>query len=602
MAEHHIYLVSNDEDLSASFSKIMEANGAYAITRLGDGKEALRQLRKEGAPDLIVAEFDLPEMDGLQLCYRIRNSDVTKNIPFIFITEQKEQMTEGLKAGADDFISKPLQDEEVGVKIEALFRRMDKSRQLASEYRGSLGEYRLDEVLRICHQRSISGELILQNQNTHGKITLSGGDIVDVQLPDMNMNEALDELRNWEEGLFVIHTEQDMLHTGFRKQQTDTDASKDDKGLNRAVQISEGVWWVGYFDGQRRQLYNVYLRRFQNEDRKINALIDPGSALHFKKLAAKIADVIGNIAKINLYAVHSPFPESVINSMFIRNANPKAVMITSREHWRHIRHLDIPEKSVKLVEQFKDFTSRFITGHKLQFIEIPFCPHAGSFMTYDPDQRVLFSGMLFSSGKAAQLRQQLYYEDIHWRSMQRFHFRQMPGSRELRNALALVQQLQPRPLLIAPMFGPLLRGSWIDTVLERLLYLPTRMDSENSSSEKLINDYQSLCNEMIVYSHSHIPIDQVKQKLRSNPAVMGLTDVQEGEIVRLYGHPQKAFEQMILALCEGESVEVRNQIKSEAMQRCHTNGLPAPKLNWEGEQTLTDMPSDLFENNDSNAP
>lgn len=93
----------------------------YVCTKVLDGKAALAQL-KEKAFDIALIDIMLPELNGWDLCKQIRSKS---DIPIIMVTarEQKKDIVRGLKLGADDYITKPIHEEELLARMEALLRR-----------------------------------------------------------------------------------------------------------------------------------------------------------------------------------------------------------------------------------------------------------------------------------------------------------------------------------------------------------------------------------------------------------------------------------------------------------------------------------------------
>ena len=152
-----ILLVDDEEAILFSLQRIMELSGEFEILTALNGKEALKRIKRM-IPDLILSDIAMPEMDGLELCRKIRANEITRNIPFIFLTAKRDLMIDGFKAGGDDFIIKPFTFDEVMVKIEAMFRRVRQSQEQANQIKGELKEYGLDQVLKICakkkHQRN----------------------------------------------------------------------------------------------------------------------------------------------------------------------------------------------------------------------------------------------------------------------------------------------------------------------------------------------------------------------------------------------------------------------------------------------------------------
>ena len=93
-------------------------NGAYQIVYARNGAEGL-EIAAEQMPDLILTDLMMPEMDGYELCRRVRESEVLNHIPIIIITAKsggKERVC-GLEVGADAYLEKPFNAEELNIRI-----------------------------------------------------------------------------------------------------------------------------------------------------------------------------------------------------------------------------------------------------------------------------------------------------------------------------------------------------------------------------------------------------------------------------------------------------------------------------------------------------
>ncbi|WP_249871659.1 response regulator transcription factor [Oceanobacillus saliphilus] len=101
----------------------------YVCTKALGAKEALSYLEEE-VFDMILLDVMMPEMNGWELCKKIRSFT---DVPIIMVTarEQKEDIVKGLKLGADDYITKPINEEELLARMEALLRRIKPSRQIS---------------------------------------------------------------------------------------------------------------------------------------------------------------------------------------------------------------------------------------------------------------------------------------------------------------------------------------------------------------------------------------------------------------------------------------------------------------------------------------
>ncbi|MBC5737959.1 response regulator transcription factor [Lawsonibacter faecis] len=116
-------LVLEDEANIRSFVVINLKRAGYEAIEAGTGEEALSQLRRN--PDIKVALLDimLPDMDGFEVCRRIRASN--SQIGIIMLTARTQEMDKvtGLMTGADDYVTKPFSPAELTARIDALYRR-----------------------------------------------------------------------------------------------------------------------------------------------------------------------------------------------------------------------------------------------------------------------------------------------------------------------------------------------------------------------------------------------------------------------------------------------------------------------------------------------
>lgn len=102
--------------------ELLEEN-QYEVQVAEDGIEALQKMDEE-LPDLILMDIIMPNMDGIELCQRVRDDEKTRSIPVIMLTakDESEDKIFGLETGADDYLTKPFNDEELLAKIRSLLR------------------------------------------------------------------------------------------------------------------------------------------------------------------------------------------------------------------------------------------------------------------------------------------------------------------------------------------------------------------------------------------------------------------------------------------------------------------------------------------------
>lgn len=133
-----ILLVEDDVELAAALVPALRARG-YAVNQVGNGRLALTAVRTE-APDIVVLDLGLPDMDGLQVLRGIRANE--RHLPVLVLTARNsvEDLVEGLDRGADDYLPKPFAMSELLARLRVLERRLGTS--TSSEIR--VGEVSLD--------------------------------------------------------------------------------------------------------------------------------------------------------------------------------------------------------------------------------------------------------------------------------------------------------------------------------------------------------------------------------------------------------------------------------------------------------------------------
>ena len=113
----------DDEKLARMVTRRRLERMGHRIIEAQNGKEALAILERE-EPDLIVSDWMMPEMDGPTLCETVKSQEVYRSIPIILMTalDQPDQIAEGLRRGADDFLTKAATDQEIIARVNAGLR------------------------------------------------------------------------------------------------------------------------------------------------------------------------------------------------------------------------------------------------------------------------------------------------------------------------------------------------------------------------------------------------------------------------------------------------------------------------------------------------
>ena len=118
-------LVMEDEDALATLVQYNLEKEGYKVVVAADGEEGMLQI-DERLPDLVLLDWMLPKLSGIEVCRRIRGRPETRNLPIIMLTARGEESdrVRGLDTGADDYMTKPFSMTEQIARIRAVLRRI----------------------------------------------------------------------------------------------------------------------------------------------------------------------------------------------------------------------------------------------------------------------------------------------------------------------------------------------------------------------------------------------------------------------------------------------------------------------------------------------
>jgi two-component system OmpR family response regulator len=151
MINKRIMLAEDDSNLGSLLRNYLAVKN-YDTTLFMNGRSAIEAF-SAGLFDLCILDIMMPEMDGLALAKALR--DIDPAIPIIFLTakNQEEDIIEGFKTGADDYITKPFSMEELLYRIEAIFRRTSGSAGIKDDTPEHIGEYLFDKKRQLLNFR-----------------------------------------------------------------------------------------------------------------------------------------------------------------------------------------------------------------------------------------------------------------------------------------------------------------------------------------------------------------------------------------------------------------------------------------------------------------
>ena len=117
-------LIVEDETAVVTLLRYNLEHQGFEVEAVSDGEEALVAI-EENPPDLVLLDWMLPQLSGIEVCRQLRRKPATKQLPIILLTARGEEAdtVRGLESGADDYVTKPFSPAELTARVHALLRR-----------------------------------------------------------------------------------------------------------------------------------------------------------------------------------------------------------------------------------------------------------------------------------------------------------------------------------------------------------------------------------------------------------------------------------------------------------------------------------------------
>jgi len=152
-----VLVVDDDPDMAGFLVRLLKQQGLQADIA-SDGHEALARIAAS-PPDLVLLDVQMPGPDGFEICRRLKGSEATALLPVVLVTalEDQKSRVQGIEAGADDFLSKPVRREELLARVQTLRRLHETRKEL--EGRRLAAEVEEKEAIRRAFSRYLSPRL-----------------------------------------------------------------------------------------------------------------------------------------------------------------------------------------------------------------------------------------------------------------------------------------------------------------------------------------------------------------------------------------------------------------------------------------------------------
>lgn len=209
MLKLKILIVDDSVTIRELVRDAFEKRGFRVLTA-SDGHDALEKTLKE-YPDVIISDIAMPGMDGWDFCNQVRKNPYSSFIPFLFLSKKSEtpDRIRGLQMGADDYLTKPFEMEELVARVELILNRMVKAQEAViskeTAFSGSTKEMALPDLLQMFNASRKTGVLkIRRSAGNEGYIAFEDGNIVGIRLGNFRPMKAITRMLRWDEAKFEL--------------------------------------------------------------------------------------------------------------------------------------------------------------------------------------------------------------------------------------------------------------------------------------------------------------------------------------------------------------------------------------------------------------
>ncbi len=210
MTKLHVLIVDDELDNRVMMRYFLESWG-YEVALAANGAEALEKVRAQ-PPDLVLLDLEMPVMNGFETCDRLKTNPSTEHIPVMMFTglEKTEDKVKGIRKGADDYVVKTVDPEELQARIEMVLRRSRRPAAPAPEEEGkalsgSLSDLYFPETMQLIIAYGKSGMLKLTNGGSEGRVYLNESGVVHAELDGREGEEVFYQMALWKSGHFTFH-------------------------------------------------------------------------------------------------------------------------------------------------------------------------------------------------------------------------------------------------------------------------------------------------------------------------------------------------------------------------------------------------------------
>ncbi len=210
VSKHTLLLVDADPK-SLRVLEVSLKKAGFSVITAGNGVEALARL-EHGAPELIISDTHMPQMDGFELCRRVKERAAWTKIPFVFLSSRKsiEDKIRGLELGVEDYLYKPIYIKEITTRVRILLQRqqrehLESHRDTRTRFAGQLSDIGVVDLVQTIDVNKKSGVVHIANvDGRRGGVFFRDGRVIDAEAGRLSGLEAAYRLFTWSEGSFEV--------------------------------------------------------------------------------------------------------------------------------------------------------------------------------------------------------------------------------------------------------------------------------------------------------------------------------------------------------------------------------------------------------------
>jgi len=348
--------------------------------------------------------------------------------------------------------------------------------------------------------------------------------------------------------------------------------------VSQAVQIGDGVWWVGRRTPKQIFYANPYLIHLTGNDATFNMVIDPGSQGEFSVIGSKIRQVLPSLEDLHAVYINHQDPDVASSvGMILQRYSPNAQVFCSEDTWRLIQYYNVPRERFLPLERFEHGIKTAV-GRTLVPVPSPFCHFVGAVMLYDQHNQILFTGDLFGS-LTSKDAEGLWADDSDWVGMRAFHQLYMPTNKALKIAISRIRALLPRVRIIAPQHGRLIRGEYVGEFMSRLEHLEVGLDilEEKGKTADERRAWIAVFDRTLGVAKEFLG-ENIEVTLLDDPVIRNHLEFDGRRLVMNSETPKRALEKAVMVMSDNASSDVAQAIKYEAVMAAHEMDLPTPSL------------------------